>query len=609
MPRIFRSLTLYAAAGALCAAGLVIDFRLWEADLRIPLYYLSGDDVFFSDVLVKTTVETGWYLTNPLLGAPGVFEAHDFPLPDVLHRVAIKLLASALGDHGLTLNVFFLSAFVLETWACVFALRRLRAPGPVAVALGVLFAFLPFHFFRGEGHLSQGAYYPVPLMLLVVLWQSEGRRLFWGPSGGSGARPRWAWSGAKPWLAAAACLLTSASGVYETFFASFFVLVAACAAPRRVRAPVRALDALTLLLLLVGPLSLYVLPTVRYWKAHGPNPAVGARVPEEASHYGLSILHLMVPNPGHRIPTTWHMVKEAPGAPQAPPAPPPNENRFCYLGAVGVSGFLVLVAALFWNGRAPRSLRRLAPLSRLNAAALLLGTIGGFGLAFAVLVSPKIRAYNRISIHIAFLSLAAASVLLTAVWRRYPARSDRVVYLTALAAGLALGLLDQTSPAFTPHHRALALAYARDGAFVRAVEARLPRGAMVFQLPYVPFPEHGPTHKMRDYDHFRPYFHSEAVHWSYGAMKGREADRWQRSVASLHPVQMIDRLCRAGFDGLYIDRFGYDDGARQLEAMLRAYLASAPVVDGDGRLAFYRLPAAAPRRPTPAPSPPPRTTP
>ena len=567
MARTLRSLTLYAVSGVLCAVGLVAYFRLWEADLRIPLYFRFGGDVLLSDVLVKTTVETGWYLSNPLLGAPGKFDFHDFPLPDVLHRAVIKLFASVLADHGLTLNLFFLSTFFLETWACVFALRRFRVPGPVAVVLGLLFAFLPFHFFRGQGHLSQGAYYPVPLMLMVVVWQCEGKRLFWAPSGST--RPRWAWSGTRPWLALMACLLTSASGVYETFFAAFFVLVAGFAAPRRVRLPVRLFDALTLGLLLIVPFACYLMPTVRYWKTHGSNPEVGTRIPEEANLYGLSILHLLVPNPGHRIPTTWHLVALPDGTPTARQVEGPNENRFSYLGAVGTTGFLVLIATLFWNGRAPRLLRRLAPLSRLNLGAVLLGTIGGFGLVFAVLVSPQIRAYNRISIHIAFLAITAVAVLVSAVWRRNASRFDRSVFLAALAVVLVLGLFDQTSPALVPDHRVLARTYARNRDFVRAIEAQMPRGAMIFQLPYVPFPENGPTHRMRDYDHFRPYLHSRTLHWSYGAIRGREVDRWQRSVAKLSPVAMVDRLRRAGFSGLYVDRFGYDDDEiQQLEAYL-----------------------------------------
>ena len=53
---------------------------------------------------------------------------------------------------------------------------------------------------------------------------------------------------------------------------------------------------------------------------------------------------------------------------------------------------------------------------------------------------------------------------------------------------LAVGVLDQTSTAYKPPYAALEAEYRSDGDFVAAIEERLPAGAMVFQLPYHPFP-------------------------------------------------------------------------------------------------------------------------
>src|SRR5262249_52791199 len=157
----------------------------------------------------------------------------------------------------------------------------------------------------------------------------------------------------------------------------------------------------------------------------------------------------------------------------------------------------------------PRGLERLAALSKLNIAAILLGTMGGFGLVFAATVSPMIRAYNRISVYIAFFSLAALALLADAIRRRLRTRPGRAAFRLALAAALGAGLLDQTTPSLVPDHAGAARVFAGDRAFVRGVEATLPRRAMIFQLPYVPFPENGFVHRMYDYDHFRPYFHSD----------------------------------------------------------------------------------------------------
>ena len=54
---------------------------------------------------------------------------------------------------------------------------------------------------------------------------------------------------------------------------------------------------------------------------------------------------------------------------------------------------------------------------------------------------------------------------------------------------------------------------------------------MVFQLPYVPFPENPPVQQMSDYDHLRGALHSRTLKWSYPTMRGRWGDTWQRAIA------------------------------------------------------------------------------
>jgi phosphoglycerol transferase len=112
---------------------------------------------------------------------------------------------------------------------------------------------------------------------------------------------------------------------------------------------------------------------------------------------------------------------------------------------------------------------------------------------------------------------------------------------------------------------------------------------MVFQLPYVPFPENPNVNKMSDYDLYRGYLHSKSLRWSYGAMKGRDSDAWQRSVASRPLGEFVGEISKAGFKGIYIDRFGYEDNGANIESELSHILKSKPIVSENGRLAFYEL--------------------
>jgi phosphoglycerol transferase len=111
--------------------------------------------------------------------------------------------------------------------------------------------------------------------------------------------------------------------------------------------------------------------------------------------------------------------------------------------------------------------------------------VGAFGSLFSPLVSPEIRAYNRIVVFIAFFSLLAAGLgferLQTLLIRRCPARAALIhggVLLTLL-----LAVLDQaTTTALRGAHASYARQFDVHREFVSRLESRLPRGAMVFQL-------------------------------------------------------------------------------------------------------------------------------
>jgi phosphoglycerol transferase len=172
-------------------------------------------------------------------------------------------------------------------------------------------------------------------------------------------------------------------------------------------------------------------------------------------------------------------------------------------------------------------------------------------------------------------------------------RSGRaeVAFLGMLGLGLAAGLLDQTpGGSMVPDGQAPRV-FAHDAAFVRRLEASLPPASMIFQLPYMALPEHGTVEDLGDYELLRPFLHSKTLRWSYGAMRGRQGDYWQRDVAAKPPADMVRTLAFAGFAGIYIDRSGFADRAEELEEELRGLLGAGPLVSPDGRKAFFALAA------------------
>ncbi len=77
-------------------------------------------------------------------------------------------------------------------------------------------------------------------------------------------------------------------------------------------------------------------------------------------------------------------------------------------------------------------------------------------------------------------------------------------------------------------------------------------------------------YKLRDYEHFRPYFYSSTLRFSYGTDKGRPSDAWQHRVGSLPPEEMIREIGRLGFAGIILNRRGYRDGGGDLLGALQA---------------------------------------
>jgi phosphoglycerol transferase len=160
-----------------------------------------------------------------------------------------------------------------------------------------------------------------------------------------------------------------------------------------------------------------------------------------------------------------------------------------------------------------------------------------------------------------------------------------------LAVVLVVGVLDQTTTTFffVPEYEKNKREYESDADFVSRIEASLPPRAMVFQLPYMPFPESPPLHQMRAYEHYKAYLHSKTLRWSYGVPPGEKEDRWQQAVAAQPPPELLQSVRAAGFSGIYVNLDGYEDRGAKLKGELTAALGIEPIVNREGNLVFFKL--------------------
>ena len=573
----------YGVAAVSSLLILVCVMQLWRADLRVPFSYTG--DALAMGAMVKGLVENHWYLYNPSVGMPTGRYFFDYPVPEVLHLSGLKAISLFTHSYATVLDVYFVLSVLIGTLTALLVFMRLTRQYCTALVCSLLYTFLPFRFLRGIPHLFYSCYYVIPLTFLLVFWTAAGdfsllhsiRARKWRNNAGAGLL---------------ICILVAASGIYYAFFSAFFVFLAGIYASANQRSWRAVADAAICCGVMLFVVFLAVSPTLVYTYLHGSNPQVAQRSLAAADTYGLRITQLLLPVSSHRIPYLARLKAEynehGTGAPV-------NENDTVSLGVVGTIGFVVLMGGLCAAAVPDRRLwQRLWPLSMLNVWAVLLGSIGGFGCLFALTVTAGIRAYNRISPYIAFLCFSALIVILDHLWRSWatsPAR--RNMFHGVLIIMLVVGLFDQTSAAFVPDYAGTKKAFLNDGDFVAQIEASMPQKAMVFQLPYHPWPEGGSENRMQDYDLVRPYLHSSHLRWSYGGMRGREADLWNRTVSGEPAREMLAELSRVGFKGIYIDRFGYADHAGALETELAGLLGTTPIVSGDNRLCYFSLGALA----------------
>lgn len=561
----------------LCLLILTWVMQLWRADFTVPFTYF-GDSLLYS-IAAKGTIEHGWWFHNEALGAPAGLHYEAYPAMENFHFAVIKLISLFTSNHALVLNLFYLLTFPLTAVTAFYVFRSFRFSFAAALVASLLYAFLPYHFFRSY-HLLMAAYYLVPLIVLVMLWIClEERLLIYVPE--NRRRPRLDFKTGKAIASVVICVVVGSCGVYYPYFSCFLLLVAGVISwwNRRSLAPLLA--AVLLTGVVMGPVLVNHLPTIMYQRAHG-SAAMGARSVADAEVMGLKITQLLLPIGGHR----WEKLGALRYRYNLGPLV--NENDTASMGFVGSIGFLLLIGAIFYRRKIPPLIERL---SLLNIAAFLLATIGGFGVLFALLVSPQIRAYNRISVFIAFFSLTAIAWLLDYVFKTLRSRGQRLVYYVALAVILVVGVLDQTTTTFffVPEYEKIKREYQSDAEFIGRIEASLPARAMVLQLPYMPFPESPTINKMLDHEHLKAYLHSHMLRWSYGVAAGEKEDNWQRSLSSQSGSDLAQSARAAGFAGIYLNRDGYEDHGAKLESALTSVLGTQPIVNRAGNLAFYKL--------------------
>ena len=542
---------------------------------RVPVDY--SDDALFTLGMLRAAQDGHLLPVGPIevpeLGAPHAAGWNGFLRQHKPQYWLAGRLARAMGLFPAA-NLLVLLATVLAALSFLAVSRYFRARPEWALAGACAFALSPFFFYRALSHLTLSNYWPIPLAILVVTWAF----------GRNGLAP----GSRRFWVAAA---ITLVAGLHNLYYAALLAqfLGLACLSQWLVRRQRRAaLGALALLVVLFATVLADNANLLLQLASEEPTALV-VRPYGNLERYALKPIELLLPIGGGSI-VPWR----AAGAAYVRKALVRGELGSVYLGIAGVAALLALVlkTARAVLGRPARPLPATAlALVWIFAHSVVGGLNGLVGLTGFV----WLRASGRYSIWVLALVLLWGVL---AISRAALGRHRAASLLAATIAGVAT-LADQLPPrtqAGAIHE--IGNRVASDVAFARSLEAALPVGAMVFQLPVVDFPEGKPILAASDYEHLRPYLHATRLRFSYGSDKGRARDAWQRRVESLEPAPMADVLERMGFAGLVVNRKAYPDSAQALREALAASGRLEAWESPDRDFLFVRLtPSASPQPP------------
>lgn len=537
--------------------------------LSAPLFYAY--DGIFSLGVVKGILENHSIWVNPHLGFPNGYIGYDFPMTESFHVLTIILLGTIFGHDAIVItNLFYLLSFVLAAWSSLWVLRYYKISYPLALAGAMIFTFLPYHFYRSTMHLFLSSYFTIPLWCAVITTIYHNGKLQLHENNILNIA-----------LILLLSYILSATGIYYTFFGCFFLICTAIIAWSEKRNSAAVLS-LVMIVLAVFFVIIQLAPSIFYHLQYGANPLAAVRSPAQTEIYGLRIAHLLLPPEYSRFgflanfSNRYNQIFTS-GL---------NESVYSHLGVISSCGFILLLLMIFIPYKFPAN-PRLKLISKLNLLAVLFATTSGFGVLFSFFVTDMIRSVNRISVFIAFFAIFMVLYLLQLAINRYKIK-PLLCWLIALII-IYIIAVDQIDPrAFDNRHTINSAT--SDKKFVTQVEQNLPKGAAIFQLPYMDFPEPQIiSGTMGTYEPMSLYLYSHDLYWSYGATRGRDIDKWNKITAALPVKIMLAKLKSARYSGIVIDTCGYQDKGEGLIHELGVELRESPLISLDHHYVFYPI--------------------
>jgi phosphoglycerol transferase len=546
------------------ASTLVLFFllRLWTFHPRIPFHY-DGDGILTLGAF-RNMQDNFWYFSSDKVGFPYGQQLQDFPaIADGFCLTLSWILIKVLRDPVMAFNAFFFLTYPLAAVAGYIGARLVNLRRLTAAAIGILYAFTPYHAVHGAPHLYLSMYPIVPIAIGMVFREIRSPIIH-----SFSFRNRSTIKSASPFILLG--FVASMSGLYYSFFTLILFAIGVLLLlvdGENIRKTWRLL--VGIIASFIG-LGIQFIPILLFQRQNGSNLGVVKRGAFEVEYYSLRIIDLFLPIPQH------HIQSFASFSLRNRSAFVPGEQN-AYLGVLGAIGVIILLLGLLSIKRRWFDSTGVSVLSRIFVIFVLASVLGGFNQILASVGFSQIRVWARSAIFLAFIALTAIGFAYEWFTDRLKLRQVSIVVILSLIVGL--GIWDTNGIIPKDAYKMNSMLWHNDTQLVNKVEITFGNGARVLQLPIMKFPEQGGIERLTDYAQLRGELHSTTLCWSYGVVIGRDESRTLRWQA-LGLKDQIDEARLQGFDAMWIELRAYPElGANQTKE-LTAILGPPVLTDG-----------------------------
>ena len=546
----------------------IITSHHFITNMQLPLNYRS-DNSFMLTIIQR--IKEGWLINNSRSGFPFNSNYLDYPIPDFLELISLKVISLFSTSNVQIFNIFYYLGFILCFTSSYLGLRAFQINIFFAFSGAILYNFVSFHFLRID-HLFYTWYFVIPFYVYIAYQCNFKKELC-----------------SKDLVSyILGLIILGTSGIYFSLFGIITIFTAVISKSIRNHSTKLLKFGIYLNCGIIIGILLASSPYIIHKFKDTPNPAAVVRNVSESEIYGFKMLQLMSPQNRHHSKMFSHFKQI-----YNEHFPLTNENSTSSLGLVAALGFILAFISILLKLSDYPIDPRILFFSLLTFIYFLFGTIGGLGAFFSIFFTPLIRCWNRISIFINFTSLVLVLLYLEYFSqffsKKYHIHTKNFIYLMFSISLIIIGLYDQTPAGFYSERVQKNQDYLLDKNFIESIEQNVEPNSPIYQLPYMQFPEVPNLYQLESYDLLSGFNYSKTLRWSYGGMKGRDGDLFYKNLSQQPLNTQIKTIKKLGFKGVYIDLRGYDDHGNHVILEVTKLLGPAFLIRQDNNVVFFKL--------------------